>query len=100
MYFFIIKHEKCNLSRPIKSETVSPSVRSIMPTLEHGQIVHLQEVTSLNWRVEVHALLAVQIQVNKHLPSPQAWKRDIKKALDMPQVVMDVQLENNVEDVT
>jgi hypothetical protein len=48
----------------------------------------------------VHALLAVQIQVNKHLPSPQAWKRDIKKALDMPQVVMDVQLENNVEDVT
>ncbi len=48
----------------------------------------------------MHVILAIQVQVDKHLPLPQARKRDLKKALDMPQVVMGMQLENNVEDVT
>jgi hypothetical protein len=59
-----------------------------MPTLKHGQIVDLQEVTSRNCKAKMHAILEVQVQANKHLPLPQAWKRNIKKALDMRQVVM------------
>jgi hypothetical protein len=40
-----------------------------MPTLEHGQNVDLQEVTSISCKAKVHATLAVQVQANKHFNS-------------------------------